>query len=600
MENKFKARKPEETIKIVKDFFTSRGCKIENVHNWHSEIDTYSCEYKIVYNDKTILEARGKGTTEVYAHASCCGELYERFCAFPISCWNSFNYDKLMELNKEINNYYLASDEKESSIEELLNNSFTKPYLLNTNSELNKEILEQFFNIRMGDRIVEIPYTNFDKTAKQQQIYTTPLLHGLTSGSNGLAAGNTLQEALIQGISELYERYVQTKISLVEEKAYYYLDVKNIAPHLQKLIYNLENLGYDIKIYDLSYNYNVPVCMVYILDKNTYHYYYHLGAFPVIDIAIERCLTELYQELTSLEKDFNIYGYTKLYSPIDFTLANVMEHSTGGKPEIVISKNLLLNSKKVSQYNDLIFLPSEDFDNDFILERINKINQINKKQFFYRDLSLCDEMAAVHIVCDDFDYTNIDKGNLASYNETYMQDKSFYTTALKMAYNLRKLLKYYIAGSEYEESCFIKELNNIIELVPNNSIDDRIAFLNLVSCIYDDEYLTPYLIWYNGDINNNIPLIYYLVGYIEEVPYSQTTEFAKTLIPLEFYYNYCVKGHNTLEDYNAIMAALGRTDSILEEPLSPAKFTEKAIFKNIYQIYSSQEYNDFIKLFIRR
>ena len=40
LQNKYKARKPEGTIKIIEKFFNDRNCTIKCNNKWHSEINT--------------------------------------------------------------------------------------------------------------------------------------------------------------------------------------------------------------------------------------------------------------------------------------------------------------------------------------------------------------------------------------------------------------------------------------------------------------------------------------------------------------------------------------------------------------------------------
>ena len=200
LQNKYKARKPEDTIEIIEKFFNDRNCTIKCNNKWHSEINTYSNEYYLYFAGRQILEARGKGTTELYAQASGYGELYERFCAFPVSCWNTLNYSMLYNTNMKKNNYALDKNEKKVTLLELLNNDFVKSYLSALNAKLDLKVIDKIFNMRLFKEIYTVPYKNI---SNDEIIYTIPGLHGLSSGSNGLAAGNTVEEALIQGISEL-------------------------------------------------------------------------------------------------------------------------------------------------------------------------------------------------------------------------------------------------------------------------------------------------------------------------------------------------------------------------------------------------------------
>jgi YcaO-like protein with predicted kinase domain len=597
LKNKYKARKPEETIQIITDFFTNRGCQVQCTKIWNSEIGTFSCQYNLTFRGHKILTTYGKGATKIYSQASGLGELYERFCAFPVSCWNSLGYNEFQKANYKKHKYYLNEKEQQNNIHQLLENDFTAPYIINANNQKDEKLLEDIFNIRIGDVLCTVPYKNLDTTLPQQEIYTSPLLHGYTSGSNGLAAGNTIEEALIQGISELYERYAQTLFSMQTKTTYYYLNPNTFSDSIQQLIKNITNLGYETKVYDLSYNFNIPVCMILLINKESHHYYCHFGAFPILDIAVERCFTEIYQELTSLKEDETEQGYTKIYENSHVSLDMVTMNSEGSQPEIFLNYNLIINSKMVNKCNDIIFLTTKDYDNNTILQHINKINAINHKQFFYYDLSLIPEMAAVHIVCDDFNYTNLAKSFLNNYTEDYNENPTQFKTIITITKQFLDLCKRYFSNNEPKE--ISNELNNIIQQIPIEDLNLRLTYLNGISYILAHQIIDPWRCWYDVDQYFNIVIPYYLAGFMENVTYAQTSDFAKNLIPLEFYYNYCIKDKHPLNEYNDIMNFLGIQEAKLQQPLLLAEFIEKAIFKNLQSIYTSQDFQDFINLFVK-
>ena len=116
-------------------------------------------------------------------------------------------------------------------------------------------------------------------------------------GSDGLAAGNTIEEAAVQGMSEIYEHYVTDRIYYEKNTVYYELNLDKMLPslsnYLVEIITNIKKEGYSLSILDLSYNFNMPVLMSIVIDKN-HLMYIDLGAAPTFEIALERTLTEIY------------------------------------------------------------------------------------------------------------------------------------------------------------------------------------------------------------------------------------------------------------------------------------------------------------------
>ena len=76
---------PEETVEIIKKFFTKKGFKVTITDFNQSEIGTWYCRISIYLHGNLVLGANGKGTSKEYALASGFAELYERFS-------NRFNY----------------------------------------------------------------------------------------------------------------------------------------------------------------------------------------------------------------------------------------------------------------------------------------------------------------------------------------------------------------------------------------------------------------------------------------------------------------------------------------------------------------------------
>jgi ribosomal protein S12 methylthiotransferase accessory factor len=111
-----------------------------------------------------------------------------------------------------------------------------------------------------------------------------------------MAAGNTLEEALVQGISEVYEHIIWNKVYEDIEKPIPELNFKklNLPKSLKNKGNRLYSLGYNFKIFDYSYLYNIPVIGILLINKKEYNYSLILGSSPIFEIALERCFTEIY------------------------------------------------------------------------------------------------------------------------------------------------------------------------------------------------------------------------------------------------------------------------------------------------------------------
>ena len=155
--------------------------------------------------------------------------------------------------------------------------------------------------------------------------------------TSGMCAGNTPEEALVQGFSEVLERFVIRKIYF-----------ENITfpkiPHscfegteiLKRIMILEETEGYSISIMDCSCGMGIPAIGVIIRNKENTKYQFHIGVDPSPITALERCLTELFQGRTAiLFKDFDLSYQTLLLSDIKIKEKEINETfvvSTGHYP----------------------------------------------------------------------------------------------------------------------------------------------------------------------------------------------------------------------------------------------------------------------------
>ncbi len=114
--------------------------------------------------------------------------------------------------------------------------------------------------------------------------------------SNGMSAGNTLAEAQVQCLSEIFERAVKREI-LEEEIAL--PDVPQAVlekyPGILAGIRSLEEQGFPVLVKDASLGGVYPVMCVTLMNPRTGGVFASFGAHPHFEVALERSLTELLQ-----------------------------------------------------------------------------------------------------------------------------------------------------------------------------------------------------------------------------------------------------------------------------------------------------------------
>jgi YcaO-like protein with predicted kinase domain len=118
--------------------------------------------------------------------------------------------------------------------------------------------------------------------------------------STGLAAGNTLEEAIAQAIGEVLERHFLHTISLNREETET-IDLKTANnPELKKLLKNLKDKGFEILAHNFSGGWNICTVSVFVFNpkekvifqKNGYIKY---GTAIDPEVALIRAITEIAQ-----------------------------------------------------------------------------------------------------------------------------------------------------------------------------------------------------------------------------------------------------------------------------------------------------------------
>lgn len=207
----------------------------------------------------------------------------------------------------------------------------------------------------------------------------------ISCGSNGMASGNTKEEALIQGFCEIFERYAGIQIysnnltpPTIPISEFIDYPVYNIV---QKL---LDENKYSLIIKDCSLGIGLPVLGVLVVDEDNGKYNFNLGSALNPSIALERCITELYQSATSLTwYDIKFEQYTENPKYDDtFVFTNMNKLFLDGSGDWMVS---LFKETPSYEYEGLNkdLNKTDDDDMKFIKKLISNLNY----KIFIRDVS---------------------------------------------------------------------------------------------------------------------------------------------------------------------------------------------------------------------
>ncbi|EEH68407.1 MULTISPECIES: OsmC domain/YcaO domain-containing protein [Acinetobacter] len=280
----------EETIANMSSILAGLGMKIE-IASWRNIVpNVWSLHIRDAQSPMCFTN--GKGSTKESALASALGEFIER-----LNC-NFFYNDQFW--GEEIANaeFVHYPDEK-----------WFKP---GPNGELPKEILDEYcleiydpekellgthlYDTNSGNIERGICSLPFVRQSDGETVYFPSNLIENLYLSNGMSAGNTLEEAQVQCLSEIFERAVKREI-IEGEIALPDVPEEVLAkyPSIVAGIQGLEEQGFPVLVKDASLGGQFPVMCVTLMNPRTGGVFASFGAHPSFEVALERSLTELLQ-----------------------------------------------------------------------------------------------------------------------------------------------------------------------------------------------------------------------------------------------------------------------------------------------------------------
>jgi len=234
----------------------------------------------------------GKGATKEGALASALGEFIER-----LNC-NFFYNDQFW--GEDIanapfvhypNERWFKPGRKDALPAEILDEYCLAIY--NPEGELRGSHLYDTNSGNIERGICSLPYVR--QSDGEQVYFPSNLIENLYL-SNGMSAGNTLAEAQVQCLSEIFERAVKREI-LEGELALPDVPQEVLAkyPGIVAGIQGLEEQGFPVLVKDASLGGEFPVMCVTLMNPRTGGVFASFGAHPSFEVALERSLTELLQ-----------------------------------------------------------------------------------------------------------------------------------------------------------------------------------------------------------------------------------------------------------------------------------------------------------------
>ncbi|NWD59344.1 OsmC domain/YcaO domain-containing protein [Pseudomonas veronii] len=280
----------EQTIANMSGILAGLGMKIE-IASWRNIVpNVWSLHIRDAHSPMCFTN--GKGATKESALASALGEFIER-----LNC-NFFYNDQFW--GEELANapFVHYPDERwfQPGRKDELPAEILDAYCLNIYNRDGELRGSHLFDTNSGNEDRGIVALPFVRQSDGEVVYFPSNLIENLYLSNGMSAGNTLAEAQVQCLSEIFERAVKREIiegefALPDVPA----DVLAKYPSILAGIQGLEAQGFPVLVKDASLGGEFPVMCVTLMNPRTGGVFASFGAHPSLEVALERSLTELLQ-----------------------------------------------------------------------------------------------------------------------------------------------------------------------------------------------------------------------------------------------------------------------------------------------------------------
>lgn len=282
----YKAAAPEATVERIRNILERHGIEVEEKRRGDASGLFFSVHLRLSSGKlaRMDISTNGKGRSMAYALASAYGELMERLQSLVIFVLRDCIPQELSGLK-----YYYTPDEKVLEGDEF------------------REALRRYVSVSLDramscyseQREVGVP---FFRVNDGERVFLPMRIISHSCGSNGMCAGNTPQEAILQGLCEIFERYALRQIyhrALTPPPIDKSVPIGGDLDEKIKTLERRENCS--IEIVDCSCGIGLPVYGLRIISNDGGAYQFHLGSDMVAEVAVERIVTELLQNRAHID-----------------------------------------------------------------------------------------------------------------------------------------------------------------------------------------------------------------------------------------------------------------------------------------------------------
>jgi ribosomal protein S12 methylthiotransferase accessory factor len=269
---RYKACTPQKTIHRIREILNKIDVFIiEN--QWFDVPGKKLNSVQIALYDNFKVITNGKGVDRKYALASGLAEFVERI--------QNRQFTRVIHSCLGVE-YYYYPDTIEMNTHDIKLLDYLAP-----KGSTERENIHRY---EKNGKMKVVPFYN---VFNNRLDYIPDILLHLKCGSNGMCAGNTPHEAIIQGICENFEREILYKIYFEGQSFPTIPDafLKQTPGWLH--INNFKEMGFEIEVKDCTLDGLFPVVGVIFMKENKVNFC--AGSAPDFNVALERCFTEIFQ-----------------------------------------------------------------------------------------------------------------------------------------------------------------------------------------------------------------------------------------------------------------------------------------------------------------
>lgn len=279
----------EESIERLSAALRALGLEVEEVR-WLNPVPHV---WSVVVQDRRypMFYASGKGAIKEAALVSALGELVERLSSnyyFTNYFWGAavaqagfVHYPQERWFNVK------SSEWPEGLLDEATRNHY------DLNNEIHPAALIDLNSSQSARGICALPFVM--QRTRETVWFPVNIIANLYD-CNGMAAGNSLWEARVQALSEIFERHIKNTI-ISSGISLPLIPESEIAKHprVKASIRTLRAKGFAVEVRDASLGGKFPLVNVNLINPEDGGCYASFGAHPKFAMALERAVTQILQ-----------------------------------------------------------------------------------------------------------------------------------------------------------------------------------------------------------------------------------------------------------------------------------------------------------------